>query len=58
MEREQTTARQLAEMNQKARQELRKTRKQLEHLKGYLDKAEQRELQEILEREQDGFELE
>lgn len=58
MEREQTTARQLAEMNQKARQELRKTRKQLEALKGYLDKAEQRELQEILEREQDGFELE
>lgn len=58
MEREQTTARQLAEMNQKARQELRKTQKQLEALKGYLDKAEQRELQEILEREQDGFELE
>lgn len=58
MEQEQRTARQLAEMNEKARQELRKTRKQLEHLKGYLDKAEQRELQEILEREQDGFELE
>lgn len=53
MEREQTTARQLAEMNQKARQELRKTRKQLEHLKGYLDKAEQQRLQE-----QDGFDLE
>lgn len=59
MEREQTTARQLAEMNQKARQELRKTRKQLEHLKGYLDKAEQQRLQEELElQEQDGFELE
>lgn len=51
MEKEQRTARQLAEMNKKAR-------KQLEALKGYLDKAEQRELQEILEREQDGFELE
>lgn len=59
MEREQRTARQLAEMNQKARQELRKTRKQLEHLKGYLDKAEQQRLQEELElQEQDGFELE
>ena len=59
MEKEQRTARQLAEMNQKARQELRKTRKQLEHLKGYLDKAEQQRLQEELEREeQDGFELE
>lgn len=59
MEREQRIARQLAEMNQKARQELRKTRKQLEHLKGYLDKAEQQRLQEELElQEQDGFELE
>jgi len=59
MEREQRTARQLAEMNQKARQELRKTRKQLEHLKGYLNKAEQQRLQEELElQEQDGFELE
>lgn len=59
MEREQRTARQLAEMNKKARQELRKTRKQLEHLKGYLDKAEQQRLQEELElQEQDGFELE
>lgn len=58
MEQEQTTAEQLTELNQKARQELRKTKEQLEALKGYLDKAEQRELQEILEREQDGFELE
>lgn len=58
MEQEQTTAEQLTELNQKARQELRKTKGQLEALKGYLDKAEQRELQEILEREQDGFELE
>lgn len=59
MKQEQRTARQLAEMNEKARQELRKTRKQLEHLKGYLDKAEQQRLQEELElQEQDGFELE
>lgn len=47
MEQQQTTARQLAEMNQKTRQELRKTKKQLEALKGYLDKAEQRELEEL-----------
>lgn len=47
MERQQTTARQLAEMNQKTRQELRKTKEQLEALKGYLDKAEQRELEEL-----------
>lgn len=47
MERQQTTARQLAEMNQKTRQELRKTKEQLEVLKGYLDKAEQRELEEL-----------
>lgn len=58
MEREQRTARQLAEMNEKARKQLQRTQKQLEALKGYLDKAEQRELQEILEREQDGLELE
>lgn len=58
MEREQTTARQLAEMNQKARRELKEVKKQLEVYKPYLTKAEQRELQEMLEREQDGFELE
>ncbi|NSK13169.1 hypothetical protein G7B22_33190 [Blautia sp. MSK.20.9] len=58
MEKEQRTARQLAEMNKKARKQLQRTQKQLEALKGYLDKAEQHELQEILEREQDGFELE
>lgn len=45
-------------MNKKARKQLQRTQKQLEALKGYLDKAEQRELQEILEREQNGFELE
>lgn len=49
MEREQTTARQLAEMNQKARQELRATRQELERLASYLTKAEQRALQEQLE---------
>lgn len=51
MEREQTTARQLAEMNQKARQELQETRKELERLAPYLTKAEQRELQEQQEQQ-------
>lgn len=58
MEKEQRTARQLAEMNEKARRELKEVKKQLEVYKPYLTKAEQRELQEMLEREQDGFELE
>lgn len=58
MEQEQTTAEQLTELNQKARQELKEVKKQLEVYKPYLTRAEQRELQEILEREQDGFELE
>lgn len=52
MEREQTTARQLAEMNQKARQTLREMQKQLE----VLTKAEQKQLEEQqkqLEREWD-----
>lgn len=51
MEREQTTARQLAEMNEKARQELQETRKELERLAPYLTKAEQRELQEQQEQQ-------
>lgn len=58
MEQEQTTAEQLTELNQKARQELKEVKKQLEVYKPYLTRAEQRELQEIFEREQDGFELE
>lgn len=56
MEREQTTARQLAEMNQKARQTLREMQKQREVLKPYLSKAEQKQLEEQqkqLEREWD-----
>lgn len=60
MEREQTTARQLAEMNEKARQTLREMlremQKQLEVLKPYLSKAEQKQLEEQqkqLEREWD-----
>lgn len=56
MEREQTTARQLAEMNQKARQALREMQKQLEVLKPYLSKAKQKQLEEQqkqLEREWD-----
>lgn len=58
MEREQRTARQLSEMNQKARQELKKVKEQLEVYKTYLSKAEERELQEMFERKQDDFELE
>lgn len=45
MEKEQRTARQLAEMNQKARQTLREMQKQLEVLKPYLSKAEQKQLE-------------
>lgn len=52
MEQQQTTARQLAEMNQKTRQDLRKTKEQLEALKGYLDKAEQRELEELYKQDE------
>lgn len=55
MEQEQRTARQLAEMNQKARQTLREMQKQLEVLKP-LSKAEQKQLEEQqkqLEREWD-----
>lgn len=66
MEQEQTTAEQLTELNQKARQELKQVRqelkqvkKQLEAYKPYLTRAEQRELRELeQEQEQDGFELE
>ena len=46
MEKEQRTARQLAEMNEKARKELQRTQKQLEALKPYLSKAEQRQLEQ------------
>lgn len=46
MEQEQRTARQLAEMNEKARKKLQKTQKQLEALKPYLSKAEQKQLEE------------
>lgn len=46
MEKEQRTARQLTEMNQKARKKLQRTQKQLEALKPYLSKAEQRQLEE------------
>lgn len=56
VEREQEKAKQLAEMNQKARQTLREMQKQLEVLKPYLSKAEQKQLEEQqkqLEREWD-----
>lgn len=46
MEKEQRTARQLAEMNQKARQELKEVKERLEVLKPYLSKAEQKQLEE------------
>lgn len=46
MEKEQRTARQLAEMNEKARQKLQRTQKQLEALKPYLSKAEQKQLEQ------------
>ena len=46
MEQEQRTARQLAEMNEKARKKLQRTQKQLEALKPYLSKAEQKQLEE------------
>lgn len=46
MEREQRTARQLKEMNEKARKKLQRTQKQLEALKPYLSKAEQKQLEE------------
>lgn len=55
MEQEQTTAEQLTELNQKARQELKEVKKQLEVYKPYLTRAEQRELEE-LEEEQDTIE--
>lgn len=51
MEREQTTARQLAEMNQKARQELQQVQKQLEVLKPYLSKAEQKQQEQTRQEE-------
>lgn len=46
MEKEQRTARQLAEMNEKARKKLQRTQKQLEALKPYLSQAEQKQLEE------------
>jgi hypothetical protein len=52
MEREQTTARQLADMNQKARQELKQVKNQLEVYKPYLNKAEERELEELYKQDE------
>lgn len=56
MERQQRISRQLAEMNEKARKKLQRTQKQLEAIKPYLSKAEQKQLEEQqkqLEREWD-----
>lgn len=52
MEQEQTTAEQLTELNQKARQELKQVKKQLEVYKPYLTRAEQRELEELEEEQE------
>lgn len=52
MEQEQTTAEQLTELNQKARQELKEVKKQLEVYKPYLTRAEQRELEELEEEQE------
>lgn len=46
-ERQQRIARQLAEMNEKARKELKQVKKQLEAYKPYLTRAEQQELEEL-----------
>lgn len=52
IERKQATAEQLAELNQKARQELQQVKKQLEVYKPYLTRAEQRELEELEEEQE------
>lgn len=46
MERQQTIARQLTELNQKARQELKQVKEKLEVYKPYLSKVEERELEQ------------
>lgn len=51
-ERQQQIARQLAEMNEKARQELKQVKKQLEVYKPYLTRAEQRELEELYKQDE------
>lgn len=58
-ERQQRMAQQLAEMNQKARQELKEVKERLEVFKPYLSKAEQKQLEEQQKQlEWDDFELE
>lgn len=47
LEREQTAARQLAEMNQRARREFAQTKRQTEQIKNFLTIAEQRQLDEL-----------
>lgn len=56
MEQEQATAEQLAELNQKARQELKQVKKQLEVYKPYLTKAEQQKLEELYRQDEDELE--
>lgn len=48
MERQQRIARQLADMNQKTRRKLKKTIDHLQELEPYLQKAEQRKVEEII----------
>lgn len=52
MEQEQATAKQLAELNKKARQELEQTKKNLEAYKPFLTRAEQRELEELYKQDE------
>lgn len=52
MEQEQTNAEQLTELNQKARQELKQVKEQLEVYRPYLTRAEQRELEELEEEQE------
>lgn len=52
IEREQEKAKQLAEMNQRSRQELKDVKAQLKVYKPYLTRAEQRELEELEEEQE------
>lgn len=57
MEREQRMARQLAEMNERARQKLQHTNERLQELEPYLQAAERRQLAEIARQQEREYEL-
>lgn len=57
MEREQRMARQLAEMNEKARKTLRQTNNRLRELEPYLQDAERRQIADIIRRQEREHEL-